>query len=511
MALALNARAQVHPDQAERIRKAVAEKARVTPQKRRTVLIFSTPPAFMEKDPHKGYSIPQGEFAMKTLGDKTGAFKSVVSDDIASFLPENLRRFDAIILNNASGPWIRPTEGDLPKFKSHGGTVDEIEQLLRRSLLQFVTNGGGLVGYHYAIGANGHWPQFRELLGAKFTIHPWNEEVGMRVEEPRHPLAAAFARQKFRLADEIYEFGPPYSRDNVRVLVSLDPDAIDITSGKWRQRTDDDYAQAWVRAYGQGRVFYCGWGHRTEIWWNPMVLQFYLDAIQFACGDLAASTAPRGADLPIRNVPPPGFVSLFDGKSLDGWEGDIRIWSVRDGTIIGQTTPEVRVAENNFLIWKKPVENFELRLKFRLQGGNSGIYYRARKRPADQPKGEAVVGTQADFSADGRWTGVIMEYTLREVLAERGEKVRIDESGKRQVLDKLGDPAQLLKVVKTNDWNEYVVTAKGGDVRLSINGKVMCELQDRDPRRIERGLLALQVHTGPAMTVRFKDIFFRPL
>jgi hypothetical protein len=331
----------------------------------------------------------------------------------------------------------------------------------------------------------------------------------MRVEEPEHPLAAAFGEQKFRLADEIYEFGPPYSRDNVRVLVSLDPGQMDISSGQWRQRRDDDYAQAWVRAHGQGRIFYCGWGHRTEIWWNPLVLQFYLDAIQFACGELDAPTAPRGAVVPIRSIPPPGFVSLFDGKTLSGWEGDARIWSVRDGAITGRTTPEVRVSENNFLIWKEPVEDFELRLKWRLQGGNSGIYYRARKRPAHATTGEAVVGTQADFSADGRWTGVIMEYTLREVLAERGEKVLIDESGKKQPVASVGDAKALLKVVKTNDWNDYSVVAKGGQVTLKINGQTMCELDDRDPRRLRSGLLALQVHTGPPMTAQFKDIFLR--
>ena len=306
VALALNAQAQLRPDQAERIRKAAPEHARLTPKKPRSVLIFTTPPAFMDKDPHKGYSIPQGACAMKALGEKTGAFKPTVSDDVALFLPQSLKQFDAIVLNNASGPWIRPTEADLPKFKDHARTADEAEQLLRRSLLDFIANGGGLMGYHYAIGANGHWPQFRELFGARFTVHPWNEEVAMRVEEPEHPLAAVFRERTFRLADEIYEFGPPYSRDNVRVLVSLDPEQTDIRTGKWRRRTDDDYAQAWVRAHGKGRVFYCGWGHRTEIWWNPLVLQFYLDAIQFACGDLDAPMAPRGAVVPIRKVAPAG-------------------------------------------------------------------------------------------------------------------------------------------------------------------------------------------------------------
>jgi hypothetical protein len=184
---------------------------------------------------------------------------------------------------------------------------------------------------------------------------------------------------------------------------------------------------------------------------------------------------------------------------------------VRDGAIVGETSAEKRVNENNFLIWKDEVEDFELRLKFKLEGGNSGIYYRARKRPPGQTKGEALVGTQADFSADGRWTGVIIEYTLREVLAERGEKVLIDQTGKKSVNGSLGDPAKLLAAVKTNDWNDYSVLAKGGRVSLAINGTPMCELDDRDPKRLVRGWLALQVHVGPPMRVQFKDIVFKRL
>jgi hypothetical protein len=102
---------------------------------------------------------------------------------------------------------------------------------------------------------------------------------------------------------------------------------------------------------------------------------------------------------------------------------------VKDGAITGQTTADVTVKENSFLVWKDEVEDFELSLKFRLEGGNSGIYYRVRKRPAGETKGDPLVGTQADFDASGRWTGVIMEYLLRDVLAERGQKVTIDENG----------------------------------------------------------------------------------
>ena len=248
------------------------------------------------------------------------------------------------------------------------------------------------------------------------------------------------------------------------------------------------------------------------------MLRFYLDAIQFAVGDLDTPTAPRESR-PIRRVPgteaapglAPGFVRLFNGHDLAGWEGDPRIWSARDGTITGQTTPEVTVKENNFLVWKDEVEDFELRLKFKLEGGNSGIYYHARKRPADQTKGEALVGTQADFDATGRWTGVIMEYTLREVLAERGQQVNIDENGKIHVIATLGDPQALLQWIKPNEWNDYTVISRGGHVILRINGTLMSELDDRDPKRLVRGWLGLQVHTGPPMRVQFKDIFLHRL
>ncbi len=488
------------------IRDAAPEKARVPPRKPRTVLIWNTPPAFMEKDPHRGYCIPYGEAAMRILGEKTGAYRPIVSDDLSVFLPENLQQFDAVVMNNSSGPWIRPTEADMGKFPGLGDQ-DAVEKLLRQSLLDWLASGRGIVAYHYAIGANQQWPEFQQLLGAKFTGHPWNEEVGIRVEEPEHPLVAAFQGQDFRLPDEIYQFGPPYDRGNLRVLLSLDTSKTNMNV-QWIDRKDGDFAQAWVKPHGQGRIFYTGFGHRTEIYWNPAVLQFYLDGIQFACGDLDAPVNPRPED-PAATAPPEGFVSLFDGKSLEGWEGDPAIWSVQDGAITGQTTSETKLTRNEFLVWKDDVDNFELRLKFRLEGGNSGIYYRARQRTADDQGVDPLIGTQADFDASGRWTGVIMEYLLRDVLAERGQKVVIREDGQKQVAGSVADPAELLKAYRPNAWNDYRVTAQGGKVTLQINGVTMCELDDRDPRRLTRGRLALQVHVGPPMTVQFKDIYFR--
>jgi type 1 glutamine amidotransferase len=509
---------EIPGDRARQIYDATPVAARVKPEQPRVVLIWNTPGHLMDQDPHKGYCIPYGAAAFEAIGRKTGAFEPVVSDDLSVFLPENLGRFDAIVLNNSSGPWITPTDADLAKevFRRHGADHAAVEQVLRQSFLDYVTRGGGIVSLHFAIAANAHWPEFRELLGAGYTGHPWNEEISVTVEEPTHPLVAAFEGKDFRIAEEIYEYGDPYDRNRLRVLLSLDP-ARSNMGVKWIRRKDNDFALAWVKTHGNGRVFNTAFGHRTELFWDPPVLQFYLDAIQFATGDLAAPTAPR-KNRPERVVPGtdpvpglPGFVSLFNGRDLQGWEGDPRIWSVRDRAITGQTTEDVRLTENSFLLWKDEVEDFELRLKFKLEGGNSGIYYRARKRPGGQTQGEPIVGTQADFSFDGRWTGVIMEYTLREVLAERGQQVLIQTNGISHVMSTLGDPAGLLEAVRPTDWNDYTVHARGGQVKLTINGVTMCELDDRDPSRLVRGWLALQVHTGPPMRVQFRDVILRRL
>lgn len=511
---------QVPPHQAAKIREAARQiKVRATPQKPRTVLIWNTPPHLMEKDPHKGYCIPYGEEAFRAIGEETKAFKPVVSDDLAVFAPENIKQFDAIVLNNASGPWITPIGEDVkkPALAQLGSNPQEIEAVLRRSFLDFVANGGGIVCIHYAIAANRHWPEFTELLGATFTGHPWTEEVGVCVEEPDHPLVAAFAGKDFRIFDEIYQYGPPYDRSKLRVLMSIDPATTNM-GVRWINRQQTDFALTWVKSYGKGRVFNTSFGHMSQLYSDPRMLQFYLDAIQFAVGDLEAPTAPRHS-MPARKPVPgtepvpglPGFVSLFDGRTLAGWQGDPSIWTVEDGAITGRTTAEIKLKENNFLIWKDQVENFELRLKFRIKGGNSGIYFRAQKRPPRQTEGDPLIGPQADFDASGRWTGVLMEYLGRGVIAERGEKVVIDESGKRQVVGTLGDPKELLNVVKPDDWNEYILIADKGHIVLKINGVVMCEVEDRDPNRPVHGWLALQVHVGPPMTVQFKDIYFRRL
>ncbi len=311
---------EIPKHQAERIWKAVPEKPRVMPQKPRRVLIFNTPAHLMDKDPHKGYCIPYGAYAFWALGRKTGAYEPVVSDDLSMFLPGQIEQFDAIVLNNTSGQWIVPTDEDLERWRKAGKNLgkDEAEQVLRNSFLNFIASGKGLVAIHFAIAGNRHWKEFGELIGATFTGHPWNEEVAVLVEEPDNPLLAAFdGKHHFRVADEIYQFGAPYDREKLRVLLSLDTSRTNM-GVPWiseERFKDNDFALAWVKSFGKGRVFYTAFGHRTEIYWNPLILQFFLDAIQFATGDLDAPTEPRPTK-PAHRAPGPTPPKLREEKML---------------------------------------------------------------------------------------------------------------------------------------------------------------------------------------------------
>jgi len=278
---------------ARQIQQAVPAEPQVPPKRPRRVLVWITPPHLMPKDPHRGYNIPYAACAMRTLGEKTGAFEPVVSDDLTHFAPQRLTRFDAIVLCNTSGPWITPSDAAMATLGALADTKEAVAAVLKKTFLDWVRSGRGIMAFHYGMGGNRKWRAFHEMLGATYWGHPWNEEVGITVEEPGHPLCAAFeGRKTFRLAEEIFQFNDPYSRQTVRVLLSLDTSATNMDV-KWIHRTDNDFALAWVKPYGKGRVFYTAIGHRTEHFWNPMLLRFYLGGIQFAAGDLDAPTAPR--------------------------------------------------------------------------------------------------------------------------------------------------------------------------------------------------------------------------
>ena len=216
----------------------------------------------------------------------------------------------------------------------------------------------------------------------------------------------------------------------------------------------------------------------------------------------AALAAALMASLELRSAEmEDGFISLFNGKDLTGWEGKPGWWQVEDGAITAVSTPEKPCPQAHYLMWRggRPGD-FELRLEYRLIGGNSGIQFRSRELPDWDTS-----GYQADMEAGDQWTGCLFEHT-RGGVAMRGEKVLIAADGKRQV-NPLGDPKALLQHVKKEDWNSYRIVARGSDLTLAINGVVMCQATDNQTGMAKReGVIALQMHPGPPMKVQFRNL-----
>ena len=271
--------AEAPADQESLIRAALPKQAPARPAKARRLLIF---------DLNVNYgghpSIRTANRAFALMGEKTGAFETVVSQDPEVFRPDSHRRFDAVFFNNTVGNCFT-------------------DPVLRQSLADFVYGGGGLMGVHGTTvgftqwpGAKEDWPEFGLMIGARGANHRASDErVVLALDEPDHPVNAVFGRRGFEFRDEFFRVGDPYSRQRLRVLLSIDKEKTDLDQGTARgrvERADRDYALAWVRNYGRGRTFYCTIAHNPYVFWDARLLEFYLAATQFVLGDLPAPTIP---------------------------------------------------------------------------------------------------------------------------------------------------------------------------------------------------------------------------
>lgn len=212
-----------------------------------------------------------------------------------------------------------------------------------------------------------------------------------------------------------------------------------------------------------------------------------------------------------------GFEQLFDGETLAGWDGNPELWSVEDGAITGTSTDEKPISHNEFLIWEgDDVENFLLKLEFRLADrgvGNSGIQYRSKRYP---DAGKWVVGGyQADIERTNRYMGILYEERGRGILAEVGEQVVLTESPsgvKKEVVGSLGEREEIVGNLQASQWHDYEIIARGNELTQKINGRTTIHVVDKDsPRAAQRGILALQLHAGPAMQVQFRNIRLKRL
>ncbi len=211
-----------------------------------------------------------------------------------------------------------------------------------------------------------------------------------------------------------------------------------------------------------------------------------------------------------------GEKQLFNGKDLDGWDGNMKLWSVQDGAITGKTGSEgdTKIGHNTFLVWKGGnVSDFELTFKYRIEKGNSGVQYRS-KALAPGAAGPIISGYQADFEAGKTYSGILYEEKGRGILAKRGEKTKVatDPDGKKhkvEVTGSVGDSNEIQASIKAEDWNDYKIVAKGNHLQHFINGKQTVDVTDEHAGAAKEGLLALQIHAGPAMVVQFKDIVLK--
>ena len=230
-------------------------------------------------------SIEYATFAFTRMGEKSKAFTTVFSRDPAVFSRESLAEYDAVCLNN--------TVGNL--FTDPG---------LRQNLLEFVLGGGGLLGIHgttvaftdFKQGAKETWPEFGRMIGGRGAAHlAQDERVVVKLDSPDHPLNRPFGGLGFAHTSEFFRVRDTYSRDRVHVLFSIDTTKTALPpkgTAPGVERADDDYALAWTRNYGRGRVVYCTIGHSPADFMDPKILAFYWGALQFIMGDLDGTTTP---------------------------------------------------------------------------------------------------------------------------------------------------------------------------------------------------------------------------
>ena len=203
-----------------------------------------------------------------------------------------------------------------------------------------------------------------------------------------------------------------------------------------------------------------------------------------------------------------GFRSIFDGKTLAGWEGDPKYWRAADGLMTGEITPETIIKSNTFIIWRGGApEDFELKVDYRITaGGNSGVNYRSvvvpdKVTPTNQ---FAMRGYQCDIDGKNQYTGNNYEEKGRLFLAVRGQVTHVTGTRKPVVLSTVGDNQELARLI-TDGWNAIHLIVRGNTSIHIINGRLMSVTIDDDPSRERKGLIGVQVHVGPPMRVDYRN------
>ena len=247
------------------------------PAKARKILVFWRCEGFVH-----GKSIEYGNKALEVAADKTKAFTVDLTRDYEALRPENLAKYDAVVLNNTTG------------LKTHG---DDGQKFIELALVDFVRSGKGLAVIHGGADNFNQAITAAEMVGGRFNGHPWGSggTWAFKLDEPTHPLNKAFGGKNFKFSDEIYQTpSPPWNRAKLRVLVSLDMSDEATAKAGGQNRKDNDYAVSWIRPYGKGRVFYTSFAHDDRAYLDKAILTHILDCVQYVIGDLKVDDTPPG-------------------------------------------------------------------------------------------------------------------------------------------------------------------------------------------------------------------------
>jgi type 1 glutamine amidotransferase len=278
--------AQVTPEERSKVEAALPAKAPAKPKKPRRLLVVNRD--MRDGKPVKIHheSVPLGNLALELLGSKTGAWKITLDGDPEAWRGDRLKEYDAVCFMNTTGVLTEDKE-------------------LRWSLLKFIRDGGGFAAFHAGGPATfvqypkyDQFPEFGVMVGGyENGGHPWKhtETYYVRAEDPKHPAARMFGAASFPVKDEVFQMMAPYSREAVRVLLSIDASKSDVKPERRilaERQADLDFPVSWIKRYGQGRVFYTFLGHNKETYWNSRFLDHFLAGIQYALGDLAADDTP---------------------------------------------------------------------------------------------------------------------------------------------------------------------------------------------------------------------------
>ena len=298
------------PEDLAKMEAALPEKAPAVPKSARKVLIYGNANGFVHS------SISLGEQTIAKMGEKTGAYTSVISDDPAVF--DDLSGFDAVMLVSCTGHFMLPRvdvgkapdkqapdeekkayEAKKKEAESAISSYKEKEKQRFDNLVAFVKGGKGLAGIHASSDAYYDWAEWGQVIGGYFNGHPFHK-VTVKIDDPKSPITAGFSGQEYPIDDETYTFKQlPWSREKLHILTSLDVSKFNDEYQKKENRPyDHDYGISWIHEYGKGRVFYCAHGHSEHVYWEKPMLQEYLAGLQYALGDLSAdatASAPAAA------------------------------------------------------------------------------------------------------------------------------------------------------------------------------------------------------------------------